>query len=335
GASPIAREAAPLQRAEDILATSEAARRALRNQRRTGPVSILIGLAMLAVAVFAGRSLAQLEIAGLRAPGKVLQLVSRPASRGGSTYHPVVRFTTASGTPVQFEDGVGTNPPQYSVGNDVQVLYLAEAPTSSAIINRGIGNWALSIGFGLAGAALIALGVRQISSTRSMDPTLTPLPIPAPAASTFGTLDPQTPMSVASKPDSMTGVTIKPLDPRRARRTRWLGWCFLIGWSLWIASAFTPSPKSAKGFGPVLLLIAPGLGAFLLFCAQALLVVVIIIRTLVSAAQKAQASGSPSANSPEPVGALARMLDGMLTFILVMMAGACMLIAAGLVAQLL
>lgn len=56
---------------------------------------------------------------------------------------------------------------------------------------------------------------------------------------------------------------------------------------------------------------------------------------LVLGALLAQASGSPSANSPEPVGALARVLDGMLTFILVMMAGACMLIAAGLVAQLL
>jgi hypothetical protein len=334
-ASPVAREAAPLQRAEDILATSEAAQREVRNQRRMGPVSILIGLAMLAVAVFAGRSLAQLEIAGLHAPGKVLQLVSRSASRGGSTYHPVVRFTTAGGTPVQFEDGVGTNPPQYSVGNDVQVLYLADAAPSSAMIDRGIGNWALSVGFGLAGVALIALGVRQTSSVRSMNPSQPPLPIPAPPASTFGTLDAHTPINVASKPDPMDGVTIKPLDPRPARRARWLGWCFLIGWSLWIASAFTPSAKSAKGFGPVLLLIAPGLGAILLFCAQTLLVVVIIIRALIGATEKARASGSPAVRGREPAGALARILDGMLTFILVMMAGACALIAAGLAAQLL
>jgi hypothetical protein len=85
----------------------------------------------------------------------------------------------------------------------------------------------------------------------------------------------------------------------------------------------------------VLLLIAPGLGAILLFCAQTLLVVVIIIRALIGATEKARASGSPAVRGREPAGALARILDGMLTFILVMMAGACALIAAGLAAQLL
>jgi hypothetical protein len=165
--NPVAREAAPLQRAEDILATSEAARRALRNQRRAGPFTIVIGLVMLAVAMYAGRSMAQLEIAGLHAPGKVLELVSRSNGRSGFTYHAVVRFTTASGTSIQFEDGVGTSPPEYHVGDDVQVLYLANAPPSSAVIDRDIGNWALPVGFGLAGMVLVALGVRQISSARS------------------------------------------------------------------------------------------------------------------------------------------------------------------------
>jgi hypothetical protein len=307
GAHPVAPDTAPLQRAEEILATSEAAQRAVRNQRRTGPISIVIGLAMLAVAVGAGRSMSQFETAGVRASGKVLELVLRSAGRhGGSVYHPVVRFTTASGTLVQFEDRVGASPPQYQVGDDVQVLYLANAPPSSAVIDRGIGNWTLPAIFGLAGAALIALGLRQISAARSVElpsqsiPIPIPIPIPLPAEST------------AAAAESPVQVNV----PRGARRTGWLGLCFLVGWSLWVASAITPSPKSATGFGAVMLLFAPALGAFLLFTGQSLAVVVLIVRTLVRA-----------------MGPHTRVLDRLLTCGLVMMAGGCVLIAIGLGAQ--
>lgn len=340
-ASPVAREAAPLQRAEDILATSAAAQRAVRSQRRNTPFIMLIGLVMLAVAVYAGRSMAQLEIAGVRAPGKVIELASRSSGgRGGSAYHPVVQFTTVSGSVVRFEDSEGTSPPRYHVGDDVQVLYLANAATSNAAIDRGIGNWALPIGFGLLGAVLIALGMRQFSSARVGELPPQSMSIPAPVAFTLGTaeLPMQTmPMNVASPPQAMDGVTIEPPNPRRARRIGWLVGCFLLGWSLFMASVFFPSPahEHYKGFGPVLLMFAPAFGGMLLFWGQSIAIIAILVRVLVRATARGEARTSRAADRSEPVGPLARVLDLAITCALVMAAGACVLIAIGLVAQVL
>ena len=253
-------ESAGLQRAEDILATSEAARRAVRNQRRTGPFTAALGLLFLAVAVFAARSVARLEMAGERAPGTVLQLVQRTSgSRGaGSTYHPVVRFTPANGAPVQFEDGVGESESPYQVGDEVQVRYLADSPGSSAIIDRGIENWVMPFGFGLAGAAFMVLGLRQRASAQSTE--LVSSSISAPAAAASGPNELLMPMNFPATPEAIQdgttiqGVAMRP-PVRLGRRAAWCILFFLMGWSLEFATAFMPAPKSesATGFGPVLI----------------------------------------------------------------------------------
>jgi hypothetical protein len=338
-ASPAVPEAAALQRTEDILATSEAARRAVRNQRRAGPFIAVLGLVFLAAAVFVGRSMARLEMAGERAPGTVLQLVQRLSSGrgGGTTYHPVVRFTTANGAPVQFEDGVGESQSPYQVGDNVQVLYLADSARSSAIIDRGIGNWVMPFGFGLAGAALIALGLRQRASARSAELPLQSMSIPAPAS---GATEPLMPMSVPPTPEAIQGgttiqgATIRP-PIRLARRVAWGVLFFLMGWVLLFASAFVPSPKSesATGFGPVLLMLAPALGAALLYFGQGLAVVLIIVQVLVRAARSSNTSISEAADSGAAGGALARVFDWTLTCVVTLMAGGCVLTAIGLAAE--
>jgi len=70
-----------------------------------------------------------------------------------------------------------------------------------------------------------------------------------------------------------------------------------------------------------------------LFCGQSLAVVVLIVRTLVRVTGSAETSASGAANRGEAVGPLARVLDGVLTCVLFMMAGGCVLIAIGLAAQ--
>ena len=328
---PVARESAPFQRAEDILASSEVAQRDVRRQRRTGPISIVTGLVMLAVAVYAGRSIAHLEILGVRAPGKVFELVPG-ASRRAFGYNPVVRFTTASGASVQFKDNHGSNPPEYRVGDDVQVLYLANASSTSAVIDRGIWNWVLPGAFGFAGALLIALGMRQIASARSGELSWQSLPIPVPVASIPGTAD----LPMQMNPPSQSVATRSLMtNPRLVRRIRWLLGCLILAWPLWIASVTLPSPKPTTGFGGALLIGAPILGAFLLFCGQALAFVVIIVRVMVSVMRSTKDSASRAADGSEAVGPIARVLDGMLTCTLVMMAGGCVLIAIGLVAKVL
>jgi hypothetical protein len=333
--SPVAREAAPLQRAEDILASSEVAQLAVGRERRNGTISTVTGVVMFAVAAYAGRSMAQLEIAGLHAPGKVLELVRESSPRADYAYYPVVRFTTASGASVQFKDNHGSNPVEYRVGDDVQVLYLPSASSTSAIIDRGIWNWVLPGAFGLAGAVLIALGMRQIAAARSARQLLLQSrSIPLPVASTSGAADLPLQMEVTSKTEASRGLMMQQANPRLARRIFWLVRCFFIGWPLWIASVIVPSPKAVTGFGPALLMFAPSLGTVLLFCGQALAVVAVIVRILVSVMPSSQASASRAVDGSEAVGLLARMLDAVLTCTVVMMAGGCVLIAIGLGARL-
>jgi hypothetical protein len=340
-ASPTVPEAAALQGAEDILSTSEAARRAVRNQRRSGPFIAVLGLVFLAAAVYMGRSVVQLEMAGERAAGTVLQLVQRISTGrgGGSTYHPVVRFATANGAPVQFEDGVGESQSPYQVGDNVQVLYLAGSPRASAIIDRGIGNWVMPFGFGLAGAALIVLGLRQRASARATELTLQSLSISPWAPPASGATELLMPMNVPPTSEAtqggttIRGVTIRP-PIQLGRRAAGCMLFFLMGWVLLFASAFVPSPKSesATGFGPVLLMLAPALGATLLYFGQGLAIVLIVVHILVRVG-RAETAISGAAGSSKPVGALARVFDWALTCVLILMASGCVLTAIGLAAH--
>jgi hypothetical protein len=169
----------------------------------------------------------------------------------------------------------------------------------------GIGNWVMPFGFGLAGAALIALGLRQRASAQSVELPLQSMSIPAPAPPASGATDLLMPMNVPPTSEAIQGsntiqgvVIRQPI--RLSGRAAWCVLFFLIGWVLLFVSAFVPSPRSesATGFGPVLLMLAPALGATLLDFGQGL-------------------AG----------GALARMLDWTLTCVLILMAGGCILTA--------
>ena len=48
-------------------------------------------------------------------------------------YYPVVEFTLATGTAVRFNDGIGSLPPDYAVGDQVAVLYNPTDPKDARI----------------------------------------------------------------------------------------------------------------------------------------------------------------------------------------------------------
>ena len=132
----------PIIRIEDLRADPEwranDARQRLLQTRWT-PVLLLIGVILLGVGIFLGRTLVRLESGGLRARGTVESLAWSSSENHG-TYHPVVSFTAESGDRVRFRDEVGSNPPSFHVGDAVTVLYLAGEPRS-ATIDRGWVNW--------------------------------------------------------------------------------------------------------------------------------------------------------------------------------------------------
>jgi hypothetical protein len=132
------------------------------NRRVAGTLFLVAGVAIIALGVYLGRSMLRLESAGLAAPGSVVALHTH-LRRHTIVYRPVIRFTTASGSEVQFEDSSGSNPPAYRVGEQLRVRYLASTPANSAIIDQGIWNWSGPIILAVFGVLIIGIGIARIS----------------------------------------------------------------------------------------------------------------------------------------------------------------------------
>jgi hypothetical protein len=154
--------AVPVRRVEDALtahAASDTRSVDPKKFRFLAPVLVVIGIAAIGLGVNLGRQLAHREAAGVRAPGVVISLADNWDS-DGTVYHPVVRFTDATGEPVEFKDRIGSDPPSYHVGEAVTVLYEKDAPAQQAMIDRGGWNWLPSILLGLFGTIFAFAGFR-------------------------------------------------------------------------------------------------------------------------------------------------------------------------------
>jgi len=97
------------------------------------------------------------------APGTVVDLLPS-RSDNSTTWRPVVRFTSADRQNIEFTSSTSSNPPSYSKGERVEVLY-APANPRDAKINGFFSLWGgpLIIGgvgavFFLTGASIIAVG---------------------------------------------------------------------------------------------------------------------------------------------------------------------------------
>lgn len=339
--------AASLQRAEDILAASGSVR---RNVRSIARIWMVTGLVLLAASIYVGRPIAQLETAGMHAPGDVVAMAMRTSVTRhhlGTVYYAVVRFTTVTGTSVRFEDNEGSNSPRNNVGDKVEVLYLPGTSPVGAIIDRGIGNWLYPVMFGLGAALALALAMRQISLVRSMQgalpapslqlqPAVQPMGSQMPPAlerSSLPSTDTSGDTGVTPVPPMIEGVTVLKQDPRSASRTRRLGWCFLIGWPLFIASFIVPSPTHYSG-AAVLLMLAPALGFLGFFAGQALIAISAVGRVLLHVTGDTSVPEPATADAGQSAAPVPRVLDLMLTAALVLMASGCALIGVGLAAQL-
>lgn len=99
----------------------------------------------------------------------IVGVVSLVESSGSdrSSYYPVVRFTDADGSEVRFKDDFGSNPPSYSVGEAVTVLYVRGGAAHDAMIDRGLWNWLPTALLALFGSVHVFAGLRGL--TRQSD----------------------------------------------------------------------------------------------------------------------------------------------------------------------
>ena len=133
-------------------------------RRKWLPLVALLGLGILAFGIWRGRDLVVLQSIGSRTDGSVVRIESKsnPGSEGSqTTYYSVVRFETARGREITFRDSIGSSHPIDERGEIVQVIY-DPADLESAIIDRGIWNWAIPGGSGLLGALILVASLRGL-----------------------------------------------------------------------------------------------------------------------------------------------------------------------------
>jgi hypothetical protein len=98
------------------------------------------------------------------ATGEVIALNPERGSNGGTLYRPTVRFTTDSG-PVTFTGWVASEPPAYTVGEQVHVFYDRAQP-STAIIDSFVERMLLPVVFGGIGIVGVVVGMVLGALTR-------------------------------------------------------------------------------------------------------------------------------------------------------------------------
>jgi hypothetical protein len=138
-------------------------------QRLIAAIFLLIGLGMLAGGIALGIHTKHFIATAIRVPGEVVGLVQRRGD-DGPTYAPRFTFTDQEGRQHTVEARTASNPPSFSVGEAVTVLYAPGRPGSAVIdsfVQLWLGTTVLSVMggvFTLVGGGL--LGVAQVVSRR-------------------------------------------------------------------------------------------------------------------------------------------------------------------------
>mgnify|MGYP006188413307 CR=1 FL=1 len=119
----------------------------------------IIGFGMLVGAFFLFSSTNTFLDEAVSARGTVVDLIrSSGSSDSGPTYAPVVQFTTSSGQAIEFTSSVSSNPPSYSPGESVEVLYLPNQP-HNAKMSSFFSLWGGATIVGSMGGIFFLIGV--------------------------------------------------------------------------------------------------------------------------------------------------------------------------------
>lgn len=92
----------------------------------------LIGIGMLTGALLLYKSTSAFLAEATKTEGTVVDLV-RSQSSDSTTYRPVVHFLDQNGQAIEFISSTGSNPPSYSKGQKVEVLYRPTNPQDAKI----------------------------------------------------------------------------------------------------------------------------------------------------------------------------------------------------------
>jgi hypothetical protein len=96
-----------------------------------GVVFSLLGFLLVAIGVFILIRTRAFISRSQETKGTVINLLTSHGSEGGITYAPVFRFTTIQGQVMEVAESVYSNPPGFSVGQIVDILYDPQDPSNA------------------------------------------------------------------------------------------------------------------------------------------------------------------------------------------------------------
>jgi hypothetical protein len=112
-----------------------------------------VGIGMLVGTFFLYRNTSAFVEQAARADGTVIDLV-----RKSKTYAPVVQFNDQKGERIEFISSSGSNPPSYTKGEKIEVLYLPSDPQKAAI-NDFLSLWGDCVILGAMGGIFSLIGI--------------------------------------------------------------------------------------------------------------------------------------------------------------------------------
>ena len=103
-----------------------------------GGIFGLVGVISIAIGSFAARKTRRFLTRAKATRGTVVHLVMRSStdSEDGSisyAYYPIIKFMAQTGEDIEFESSSGSNPPMYTVGQPVEILYDPQDPHRAKI----------------------------------------------------------------------------------------------------------------------------------------------------------------------------------------------------------
>lgn len=124
-----------------------------------GCVFALVGVGALVCSAVAAVDSQRIVEGGITAQGEVvfLKLERSRGRRGGSTYHPVFRFTAQDGQVYRVKHSQGSNPPAWKKGEKVELIYLPDNP-EKAVPNTFWGKYAVPFILAIFGTAFTVMG---------------------------------------------------------------------------------------------------------------------------------------------------------------------------------
>ncbi|MES2764937.1 MAG: DUF3592 domain-containing protein [Bacteroidota bacterium] len=105
-----------------------------------GIIVLAIGLFFGAFATWMVLDAKKYSDNGIAASGTVVENLRTRGQKGGTIYTPIVSFKTKEGQEIEFENSVSSSPPEFAIGEKVDVFYMQDNPHDAVIAN---GIWLL------------------------------------------------------------------------------------------------------------------------------------------------------------------------------------------------